>query len=179
MKLLRRVRRPSPAFIIACLALLVAAGVPAEAAQLISGRNIKDHSIRGKDVAHSTLTGYNVKNQSLTPADFKGSVQGPPGTALAYAHVNTAGVLDLARSKNVLKVTRPAAGLYCFFGTPPIKNVVATLDRINGGAGVIVRATAGPGGSVGNQCSGLETASVRVFTANGIATNDGIYVNFN
>jgi hypothetical protein len=56
--------------------------------------------------------------------------QGPAGGALAYAHVNYDGTVDLANSKNVTaaNVASPIPGVYCFTGlsfTP--HNLVATL----------------------------------------------------
>jgi hypothetical protein len=50
-------------------ALLLAGGVGATAATLITGEQIKDGTITGKD----------VKNKSLTAKDFRGSVQGLAG----------------------------------------------------------------------------------------------------
>lgn len=184
MRLIRRLRRPSPAFVVAVLALLVAAGVPAYAASLLTGANIKNRSLHGKDLARGTLSGYEVKDHSLKPVDFKGSVQGPPGpagTAVAFAHVSAGGILDIGRSKGVAKVTRPAEGLFCFFLVPPVtvRNVSATLDRNGTQLGFVVRGTAGPGASTGNPCSGLESASVRVYNAANVPKNDGIYVDFN
>jgi hypothetical protein len=51
------------------VALLVVSGSSATAASLITGKQIKDGSVTGKD----------VRNRSLTPADFLGSVRGKPG----------------------------------------------------------------------------------------------------
>ena len=53
--------------IAACIALTTVAG--AYAAAKITGRQIKDGTITGKD----------VKNRSLSPTDFRGSVRGPRG----------------------------------------------------------------------------------------------------
>jgi len=176
MSLLRRLRRPSPALLISVFALLVAAGVPAQAGLLISGKQIKNHSIRGVDVARSTITGSNVKNHSLKPIDFSGSVQGPAGSAIAFAHVRAAGVLDPLRTKSVVKVTRPSKGLYCFFGLPAVRNVVATVDRAGAGSGVSLSAALG---TSGNGCAGVESASVRVLDSAGKSTDNGIWVSFN
>ncbi len=82
--------RPSPAMVVAALALTIALGGTATAAGiLITGKQVKDGSLTGRDVKNSTvfgrdianrsLTGLDVKDQSLTPADFSGSVQGPAG----------------------------------------------------------------------------------------------------
>jgi hypothetical protein len=52
-----------------CAALLLLGAAGATASTLISGKQIKD----------GTVTGTDVKNKSLTRADFKGSVRGPAG----------------------------------------------------------------------------------------------------
>jgi hypothetical protein len=74
-----RFRRPSPAMVVAMLALLVALGGtaganPSAIAALISGTQIKDNSVTTKD----------VKNKSLLAGDFKPGqlprgAQGPQG----------------------------------------------------------------------------------------------------
>ena len=62
MNRIKRLRRPSPALIVGCLALFLAAGGPAAAldvsqaaAKLITGKQIKNKSITGKDI-HSFPT---------------------------------------------------------------------------------------------------------------------------
>ena len=65
---MRLIPRPSPALLVACLALFLAAGGPAAAvnaadaaARLITGKQIKDNSITGRD----------IKDGSLVVGDFK------------------------------------------------------------------------------------------------------------
>ena len=76
-KMRLRLRRPSPAMIVAMLALLVATVGTAGATGL------KTHYPywTGVDIVNGSLTGADVKNKSLTPADFRGSVRGPRGPA--------------------------------------------------------------------------------------------------
>jgi hypothetical protein len=80
----RRLRPPSPALVVAGLALLVATAGTATA----GGRHFPEFN--GIDIIDNSLTGKDVKNKSLRPADFRGSVrgakgargaQGPPGAA--------------------------------------------------------------------------------------------------
>lgn len=63
----------------AVLALLVAVSGTATAAAMITGAQIKDNTVHGRDITNASVTGKDVKDKSLTPADFTGSVQGPPG----------------------------------------------------------------------------------------------------
>jgi hypothetical protein len=62
-------RKPSPAMLVALLALFVALGGTSYATLTVTGENVKNSSLTGKD----------VKNKSLTKKDFKGSVRGPTG----------------------------------------------------------------------------------------------------
>jgi len=70
-KLLVRLVRQSPAMIVAMLALFVAltGTAVATSSALIGSAQIKNNSI----------TGLDVKNRSLRPIDFRGSVRGPRG----------------------------------------------------------------------------------------------------
>ena len=70
-------RRPSPALVVAFLALLGAWGGPAVAKKLITSSDIKDRSIQGRDIRSNTVTGRIVKNLSardLLPDSLDGSV---------------------------------------------------------------------------------------------------------
>jgi hypothetical protein len=58
-------RRPSPALIISIIALVVALGGTAFAAIKIGSKQIRNHSVRGKDVKKDTLTGTNIDESSL------------------------------------------------------------------------------------------------------------------
>jgi hypothetical protein len=72
--------------VVACVCLFVVLGgnsvakeVSAAAANLITGKQVKNRSLSRLDVKKGSLTGAEVKNRSLTRADFKGSVVGPKG----------------------------------------------------------------------------------------------------
>jgi hypothetical protein len=80
MKLPSRLRRPSPATLIALLALFVALGGPAEAAKLINGSRIKRGTITSKQVKDRSLTSRDLskgtrKALTKTPAHSVGSGQ--------------------------------------------------------------------------------------------------------
>jgi hypothetical protein len=66
---MRSIRLPSPALVLAIIAVFAACTGGAFAAGKISGSQIKDGSITGKD----------IKNDSLTGTDIKGQVRGPEG----------------------------------------------------------------------------------------------------
>jgi hypothetical protein len=57
--------KPSPAMVVALLALLVALAGTAYAAQSINGGAIKKHTIGGGKIKHKTLTGYQINTNKL------------------------------------------------------------------------------------------------------------------
>ncbi|MEA2293601.1 MAG: hypothetical protein QOE86_1240 [Solirubrobacteraceae bacterium] len=74
------VRRPSPATVIASLALFVAVGGPAEAARLINGSTIKPNTITSKQVKDRTLAVRDLsaaarRSLQRTPARSVGAAQ--------------------------------------------------------------------------------------------------------
>jgi hypothetical protein len=60
-----RSRRPSPAMIVALIALTVALGGTAIAAQSINGGAIKKQTIGGGKLKHKTLTGFQINTNKL------------------------------------------------------------------------------------------------------------------
>jgi len=63
--------RPSPALVVAFIALFVAGAGTATAARLIGGKEIRNNSVTGKDIRNSSLGNRDVKNGSLLRRDFK------------------------------------------------------------------------------------------------------------
>lgn len=134
-------RRPSPAMLIAILALIVAASGDAVADGVTAAAKL----VTGKTVKNGSLTGADVKNGSLTLSDFKASERrklrgaegpagekgalgpqgpagsagatgakgdpGPAGTARAYGRVSANGALT--RNKGIEGITNPETGVYC------------------------------------------------------------------
>jgi hypothetical protein len=74
----RRGRRlPSPAMMVALIALFVALGGSATAALVITGANIKNGTVSGLDLKNGSVTGYDLKNGAVGRDDLKdGSVTG-------------------------------------------------------------------------------------------------------
>ena len=76
--------RPSPALVIALVALFAAGAGTATAARLISGRSIKNNSVTGRDIRNNSLGNGDIKNGSLLNRDFRRGqlpvgAQGPAG----------------------------------------------------------------------------------------------------
>ena len=100
---MRRVRLPSPATLIALLALFVALGGPAQAARLIGGKQIKRNAITSKHVKNRSLGLTDLKRQAVaalaaTPPNSVRSDQIADGAIaaadLAGASVNSSHVAD-------------------------------------------------------------------------------------
>lgn len=68
-----RLRKPSPALVIACLALFVSLGGVGYAAATgsIGSREIRNNSVRGKDVRNNSLSGRDIANASLSGSDIR------------------------------------------------------------------------------------------------------------
>jgi hypothetical protein len=78
MRIIRR--RPSPAMVVALIALFIALGGPAQARKLIDGRELRKGSVSGRaikdhSVAKADLTKAAVRSLSVTPANSVGSSQ--------------------------------------------------------------------------------------------------------
>src|SRR5580765_6950839 len=130
-------KRPSLGTILGATALVVAvgsSGLPADAASLITGKQVKDQSLTGKDIKNGSITAANLAPGAVTsgPAGAKGDKGdiGPAGTALAYAYVNADGTLQASRTKGVGWSFKPGdtGGSYCLGGiAQPPHNVSLTL----------------------------------------------------
>ena len=89
-------KRPSPAFVLSCLAIVLSFTGGAVAATQIGGKQIKDGSITGKDIKNDSLTGKDIKGDIRGPVGPRGpagpsgsggsgGVQGiPPGVSVSY-----------------------------------------------------------------------------------------------
>jgi hypothetical protein len=113
--------RPTPAMVVATIALVVALGGTGYAAIVLPANSVGTAQL---------------KNGAVTAAKVKPGLI-PSSGALAYAHVTEDGTIDAAFSKNVVSV--PArqnasnARFYCLDVTTKQapRNVVATLEYVN------------------------------------------------
>jgi hypothetical protein len=130
---LPRIGSPSPALVVACVALFVALGGTGYAAlQLprnsVGSKQIRKGAVKNSEIARNAVTGAKVRPRSLTASDFRASSlprgprgltgpagpAGPAGSARAYGYVTGAGALVAARSKGGATVSHVAAtGVYC------------------------------------------------------------------
>ena len=70
-------RRTSPSMAVAILALVIAVSSSATAALVISGKQIQDHSITGKDLKKNAVKSKTIKNKTVKGKDLrKNAVKG-------------------------------------------------------------------------------------------------------
>jgi hypothetical protein len=137
-------RRPSPATVIALVALFVALGGTSYAALVITGRNVRNGSLTGADVKTNSLTGVDIRGihgadvstNSLTSSDIAESKLGKVPSAKSADRAVTATTATSTGSVNGLAVRKFSAKI----GPGDPEQVVTTA------AGVTVRASC-PAGS--------------------------------
>jgi hypothetical protein len=91
------VRRPSPALIIACIALFISLGGVSYglASGSIDSRELKNNTVRSKDVRNNTLRTFDIRNNEVRGFDIRNStVQGRDVAlnTLTGADINEAGL---------------------------------------------------------------------------------------
>lgn len=127
----KRIQRPSPALVVACIALFVALGGVGYAAATIGTSDIKNGAVTSKKIKNRTIVGKDIKQQTINalrgqrgasgPAGPQGptGATGPAGTAIAYAQTSGAAYVS-DRTKGFDGITRPSTGLYCLSPTPAV-----------------------------------------------------------
>ncbi|MEX0817286.1 MAG: hypothetical protein WD027_07555 [Gaiellales bacterium] len=68
-----RFRRPSPALVVACMALFISLSGIGTAALLITSKNIKDSTIKSRDIGRNQVKGVDVAEASLGQVPLAGS----------------------------------------------------------------------------------------------------------
>jgi hypothetical protein len=118
---MKRIHRPSPALVIACLALFVALSGVAYAAATIGSNQIIDGSIRNRDFKDGTLRGQEAKRNGFGGGAIKettldASQLGKVGNAGAADGLTRQAVVSaagrVARERGVTSVTRTGDGQY-------------------------------------------------------------------
>ena len=106
-------KRPSPAMVVAMIALVVALGGTAYAAQSINGGSIQKQSIGAGKIKHKTLTGYQINTNKLgvlpsakraahTYWAVVNNPANPTNATLARASDSTITVVEAGGSVNVI-----------------------------------------------------------------------------
>lgn len=101
----KHLRRPSPALVIALIALFVAMGGSGYAAVKLNGKNLKNKSIAGSKLKNKTITGGKLKNNTLGGTQVNESKLGKvPSAAKAdtATSATTAGSAGSAGNSNTV-----------------------------------------------------------------------------
>jgi hypothetical protein len=156
-------RRPSPAMVVAIVALIAALGGTAVAGGALNKKKVKNIS---NNQITQRAPGLSVK--SADNATTATRAQGPVG----WAHVNTAGTVLAGNNVTTGNVTK-ATFYYCFQGLSfPVNDAVASPDYWNGSPQfdtVLQVGFAARGGLGGTGCP----AGTQVFVHGVQADNDG------
>ena len=116
-------RRPSPALIVAIVALVVACAGTATAATLITGAQIKDRSVKGRDIGANTVRGGNVAGLSgrdvirngLDGSDIDENTLDTVPDATHAAGADSAGVLAKSRIGRIAFDGAPSSGVLTLY----------------------------------------------------------------
>lgn len=97
----RILRKPSPAMIVAIVALVAALGGTAYAKVVITGANIRNGTVVGADIKNKALAGRDIKNDSLGRVPIKEERL----TASKLGQVNSSKVADGVNRQAVVSAT--------------------------------------------------------------------------
>jgi hypothetical protein len=173
-------KRPSPAMVVALLALVLSTtGVAVAAVKITSTKQLANGVVRSADIKNGTIASKDIGSRTRKAlkgnAGPKGDAGAPgaPGSALAYAAVGSDGNVDEAHSKGITDamVAHPAAnGVYCFDLPFAVSNVSATPGSVSGtgsfsNGDAAVAATLVTGGA--DAYSGCSGEDVLIVTRNG------------
>jgi hypothetical protein len=106
---------PSPAMVVAVVALIMSLGGSAYAL-VVTGKQIRNGSVTAKDIRNRSLTGSDVRRDRLGGQSIKEASLGPVGTAIIahgsarYAVVTGGG--QLVRGRDVSSAARTGDGRY-------------------------------------------------------------------
>ena len=100
--------------------------------EAVTTSKIKNSAVNGAKVQDGSLTGADINVGTLgTVPNATNATNASSAQPVAFAHVSATGVLDTANSKNVGKVTKVGASVYCFSGIPfAVRGGEATVDYI-------------------------------------------------
>jgi hypothetical protein len=116
-----RIAWPSPSMAVALTALFVALGGVGYAAGLIGSAQIKDNSVRSKDIHNRTIIGKDVKGNSLGGAEInEGKLGQVPSAATAGSAENAQRAENAQTAQNAQNLGGSPADAYARNGAEPV-----------------------------------------------------------
>jgi hypothetical protein len=139
-------RRPSPAMIIACIALFAALSGGAYAAKKLT--KLPKNIVSAKSIKNGAVTEPKIKNGAVTQSKLAPGA----GSTGAYARITNAGttestpVVDAANSKNVTAVANTAKdpGIVCLDASIPVKSITASAEDSGSGQAIVAETLLSP-----------------------------------
>jgi hypothetical protein len=117
------IRLPSPAMIVAIIALIVGLGGGAYAAKIKLGKN----AVKTKNIKNEAVTEAKIANGAVSSGKLGGSAV---GRAIAYAEVNADGSVGPntrgISSANITKTGSGTSTVYCLHGMPTFGTLTVT-----------------------------------------------------
>jgi hypothetical protein len=107
---------PSPAMVVAVIALSLSLTGSTYAALLITGKSIKNGSVTGKDIRNHSLRGSDVRHDGIGGGSVKESTLGPVPSSYLTVGAARFAVVDASgravRGRDISSVARTAEGSY-------------------------------------------------------------------
>lgn len=176
----RLMRLPSPALIVACVALIAALAGSAEA---LRGKNVIDkndigkNDVRSGDINASVVDSSDIKNAIIKDEDLNAATLVPR----AYALVTGDNAVTEANSRVVIDSNINVENdTFCITGLPfTPTHVEATVNNVGSSPDVIIQASLSPPNDASN-CTGAEQASVTMHDVSvaGLVTSPDFFVAF-
>lgn len=117
--------RPTPALVVALVALLLALSGSATAAIVMTGSSIKDGTITGKDVKNRTLGSKKLSKKAISSLSGKPGPQGPAGPRGPEGPAGPAGPVKLVHKQGTNnQIAAGATGGYAVGCPESASNVV-------------------------------------------------------
>src|SRR4051794_94524 len=128
---------PSPAMVVAVVALVVSLSGAAFAAFVITGKKIKNGTVTGRDIRNHSLSGTDVRRDGLGGGSIKESSLGAvpisflTAGAARFAVVNGAG--QAVRGRDISSVVRTSEGRYQVIFNGTVRNCAyfATIGDVS------------------------------------------------
>lgn len=172
MKRNRRIKVPSPALVVAIVALVVALGGSAYAVKKVGTKQLANKAVSTKKLKNNAVTEAKIKDGAVTDAKIAPAAR---GQAVAWAEVAANGSITASRGITSANLVSASGGFYCFNNLPQHGTESVTPAWTNDEFGSFAIATVSKPSSadIGGACVGTELAVVTQFF--NIATDTAPY----
>jgi hypothetical protein len=165
--------RPSPALVIAVIALFLSLGGVSYGIATIGTRQIKNNSVRSTDIRNRTIRNRDVHRNALTGSRIREETLGTVPTATGLSHfavVSSAGIV--ARSRGLSSAVRTGTGRYQVIFNRDVRSCAYAATQ--GSVGAVVP----PSGmiTVASLASNVNGVDVHTFSGNANFANRSFHL---